>query len=212
MHQFNSIMIDSVISTFGQVLVFTAIPFIVYLVRFQKKTDFLSFIGLMKSPPRANLHGLLLMVALGAPLLIISFVDPAFMEILTGPGTVSGRIRQMGFGMEGVLTVVLFAVFKTAMAEEILFRGFIAKRLIAWLGFQNGNMVQAVLFGAIHTLLFLTLTDNVLFLILFFLIPGGVAYLMVLINEKVAGGSIIPGWIAHASGNVLSYSFFAFVV
>ncbi|CAE7241737.1 unnamed protein product, partial [Symbiodinium microadriaticum] len=166
------------------VLVFTAIPFIAYLVRFQKKTDFLTFIGMIQSPAKANGYGLLLMLVLGLPLLVISFLDPAFLEILTGPGTVSGTIRQMGFGVEGVLTVILYAVFKTALAEEILFRGFIAKRFIALMGFRSGNIVQAVLFGAIHTLLFLTLTDNFLFLVIFFIIPGGVAYLMVLINEK----------------------------
>jgi hypothetical protein len=32
------------------------------------------------------------------------------------------------------------------------------------------------------------------------------------IKEKQAAGSIIPGWIAHATANVLSYAIIAFVI
>ncbi|MEQ9149605.1 MAG: CPBP family intramembrane glutamic endopeptidase, partial [Cytophagales bacterium] len=93
-------------------------------------------------------------------------------------------------------------------AEEILFRGFIAKRFISMLGFRKGNLLQAVLFGVIHSLLFLSITQNILFLLLIFIFPFTVAMVITWLNEKQANGSILPGWLAHASGNLLSYLFY----
>ncbi|MEO1098460.1 MAG: hypothetical protein AAFX57_11990 [Bacteroidota bacterium] len=73
-------------------------------------------------------------------------------------------------------------------------------------------MIQAIIFGAIHTLLFLNLTDNLLFLVSSFVMPAIGAYIKVYLNEKMAGGSIVPGWIAHASSNLIAYSIIAFVL
>src|SRR5262245_59165847 len=55
------------------------------------------------------------------------------------------------------------AVFRSATTTIMLIvsafkplsRTLIAKRLIAWLGFQAGNLIQALLFGAAHMLIFI---------------------------------------------------------
>jgi len=203
-------MINELFSALLQVIVFSSVPFVVYV--FKKKTakGFWNYIGLKRSNTRANLLALLL-VLFAAPLFWLTLMDPAFQEIMTSPSSVSGKIRQMGMGPETIGVILIAAMIKTALAEEIFFRGFIAKRLIAITNFQIGNVIQSVIFGAIHTLLFLSLTNSVLFLSAIFFFPALGAYFKTYLNEKVADGSIIPGWITHATSNILSYSLVALI-
>ena len=205
-------MVNTFISAFGQVIVFSLIPFIVYLISKKKAKGFFSYIGLKRSNAKANGLALLLMIAIATPILLIASADPDFRSALLDPSSVSGRIRAMGFGLESSIALLLIAVIKTGLSEEIFFRGFVAKRLIAVTSFRTGNMIQAIIFGAIHTLLFLNLTDNLLFLVSSFVMPAIGAYIKVYLNEKMAGGSIVPGWIAHASSNLVAYSIIAFVL
>ena len=205
-------MVNTFISAFGQVIVFSLIPFIVYLISKKKAKGFFSYIGLKRSNAKAYGLALLLMIAIATPILLIASADPDFRSALLAPSSVSGRIRAMGFGLESSIALLLIAVIKTGLSEEIFFRGFVAKRLIAVTSFRTGNMIQAIIFGAIHTLLFLNLTDNLLFLVSSFVMPAIGAYIKVYLNEKMAGGSIVPGWIAHASSNLVAYSIIAFVL
>jgi membrane protease YdiL (CAAX protease family) len=204
-------MINEIISALLQVILFAFIPFVVYLIKYKKAKGFWNYIGLKKSTTRANLLALLL-VAFAAPLFWLTLTNPAFQEIMTDPSSVSGKIRQMGVGIEAIGVILIAAIIKTALAEEIFFRGFVAKRLIAITNFQTGNILQAVIFGAIHTLLFLSVTGNIFFLSVIFIFPAVGAYFKTYLNEKLAEGSIIPGWITHATSNVLSYSIVAFIV
>ena len=111
----------------------------------------------------------------------------------------------MGLSPESLVILFIAAVFKTSFTEELFFRGFLAKRLIAWLGFGVGNFIQALIFGIIHVLIFLYMNAGIGFLIFMFLLSGLAGWLTAYINEKMANGSIIPGWIAHGLGNVLAY-------
>ncbi|MEM9235012.1 MAG: CPBP family intramembrane glutamic endopeptidase, partial [Pseudomonadota bacterium] len=104
---------------------------------------------------------------------------------------------------------------KTALSEEIFFRGLIAKRLINGFGFWTGNTLHALLFGGIHMLIFVVpggpeftplLGATILFL------PGLAGWLMAYANERLGNGSIGPGWLIHALGNAISYPILAFVL
>ena len=116
-----------------------------------------------------------------------------------------GKFSTLGFGVSSILLLIIDAGIKTSLAEEIFFRGFITKRLIAVTSFQTGNILQAIIFGAVHTLLFTMITSNPLILFVIFLFPAIGAYFKGYLNEKVANGSIIPGWIAHGLGNIIAY-------
>jgi len=143
----------------------------------------------------------------------LMFIDnEAFLAIMKDPKTVTGKLAQMGVGAEAGGTLLLIALVKTSFTEEILFRGFVAKRLAAWLGFKIGNLVQALLFGAIHLVFFLEITSQVLQLVVAFILPTAFAYIIFIVNEKQANGSIIPGWIAHAMGNLVAYTTVCFLV
>jgi len=177
-------MIDTILSAILQVLVFSLIPFLVYWISKRKIKGFLEYIGLKRSTRKANLLALLIVIILAGPMLLLAFFNDEFKEILTHKETITGMIREMGLGGPAIVTIIFTALLKTALAEEIFFRGFIAKRLIAVTNFQIGNVIQAILFGAIHLLLFLTITQNPLFLTVIFVFPAVGAYLKTFILKQ----------------------------
>ncbi len=203
-------MINDIISTVLQLLVFTLIPFLVWIIKTRSAKGFFDYIGLKPANRKANLLAVLLSLVFTLPILLLVWTNDEFMTIMTHPESMTGKFRDMGFSASALLLVLVTAIFKTALAEEILFRGFLAKRLIHWLGFQSGNILHAIIFGAIHTLVFLSISNNVLFLIVIFFFPALGAYLQAYLNEKMADGSILPGWISHALANVISYSIVGF--
>ena len=97
---------------------------------------------------------------------------------------------------------LLFAIVQTSLAEEIFFRGFLGKRIIARRGFAIGNAAQAIVFGILHVALFASFADPVR-LLLVGILTGSSGWIAGWINEKSAGGSILPGWALHASANLL---------
>lgn len=205
-------MLTEIISAILQVLVFALIPFLVYLIQKKSVKGFLKYIGITRSNSKANYLAILasLIFILGALGLI--FINDEFKQMMIDPKSITGKFRMMGFSVESVVILITIAVFKTSMAEEILFRGFVAKRLIGVLGYQKGNLLQAFLFGIMHSLLFLTITDNIFFLVFIFIVPSIGAYISAYLNEKIAGGSIIPGWISHGMANVVAYSVVGFII
>ena len=204
-------MITIIFSALLQLLVFSLIPFIVYLIRYRKVNGFFDYVGLKASNRKANSLALIISLFLGVPILILARFTPEFFEIMTDPKSVTGQIRGMGGGAEALTAIFFVALIKTYLAEEILFRGFLAKRLIALTNFQWGNLIQAFLFGILHSILFLSISSNGWFLFIIFLVPFAGAWAKTWLNEKLAGGSIIPGWIAHGVGNLIAYSVVAFV-
>lgn len=205
-------MINETIGAILQILVFTLIPFLVYLIRNKSIKGFLKYVGLNKSTKKANYLAIFACLLFVTPMLILTLTNPDFKEIMFEPTSTTGKFRQMGFGIESLSILLVIAVFKTSFAEELLFRGFIAKRLISVMGFQKGNILQASIFGIIHTALFTLITSNIIFLLVIFIVPSIGAYVSAYLNEKIGKGSIIPGWISHGLANILAYSIVGFVI
>lgn len=205
-------MINELIGTVLQVLVFSLIPFIVYAIKKKTAKGFFEYVGLKQSTRKANLLAVVACLLFATPPLLLTFISDDFKEIMFDPSSVTGKYRQMEFGFEPLIILLAMAIFKTALAEEILFRGFVAKRLISLLGFVKGNLIQSFIFGIIHTAVFTLATNNLLFLITIFIIPAAGSYVSVYLNEKLARGSIIPGWISHALANILAYGLVGFVM
>lgn len=205
-------MLNEVIGAVLQIAVFMLIPFIFYAIKYRKTTGFFDFIGLKKSTARANGLAVLACLIFVLPLLLLTHFDAEFRAIMLDPNSITGKFREMGFGLHSVSILLVIALFKTSFAEEVLFRGFIAKRLISVAGFVKGNLLQAFIFGILHTALFASITSNILFLIIIFIMPSVGAYVSVYLNEKLANGSIIPGWISHALANVTAYGLVGFVM
>ena len=146
------------------------------------------------------------------PPITLAMTSTDFHEAFSNPETMTGKFKAMGFGLNSMIIILVTALIKTSLSEEIFFRGFLAKRLIAWLGFQWGNLLQAIIFGALHLMIFLQITESVSFLIFMLTFVTIGSWIMVYINERIANGSILPSWITHGLANTLSYSILAFLV
>ncbi|WP_396592763.1 lysostaphin resistance A-like protein [Brevundimonas sp. R86498] len=150
--------------------------------------------------------------AAGAGAAFFLLQTPGLASLASGPGTVIHAVTG-GSPPDANLLVALAlaALFKTALAEELLFRGLIAKRLYGLLGFHGGNLGQAVLFAAIHLpILLLPQGRGVIggavigFALVVALVSGW-------LNERLGRGSILPGYGLHAGANLTTYWMLAFV-
>ena len=77
----------------------------------------------------------------------------------------------------------------TSLPEEIFFRGFLLKRLSNKFGFKIANVIQSIIFGLLHGIMFFSLVGIVKATIII-LLTVIVAYAMGYINEKKANGSM----------------------
>lgn len=101
----------------------------------------------------------------------------------------------------GVFPAILaYDFLGTALPEEIFFRGFLLKRLQGKLGFLGANLVQSLLFGAIHALMFIQLIGYLKAMAIFAFISL-IAFFLGAINEQQANGSILPSVYIHAFAN-----------
>jgi uncharacterized protein len=206
-------VVNEVISTIIQIGLFTLIPFIFYKFRKDKSLTFLKYIGLYKPPTKSLLYVVfvsLIFLFIGIGLI---YIDDSFKQAALSPNSMTGKLRMLGLSGSTITILLITALFKTSLSEEILFRGFIAKKLINSLGFKNGNILQALIFGLLHLLLFVFLTKATVFSLTLILIFSSFAgWTIGYIKEKYANGSIIPGWLAHGIGNSISYFLIAFVL
>ncbi|HEY0610489.1 MAG TPA: CPBP family intramembrane glutamic endopeptidase [Chitinophaga sp.] len=206
-------MLNEILATFFQVLVVVLIPFLFYVVKYKTINGFFNYIGLKVTTKKAVVLSFLAMLAMLASTLGIALLNRDIKEALTSQYAVAGKLKQMGLQPLSLTLLLIIALFRTSLAEEIFMRGFIAKRLINRMGFQRGNFVQALLFGLLHLIIMFMLSRLKAFSLIYsFVVPGVAGYIIGYINEKAGKGSIIPGWIAHGTANVISYYLLAFVL
>lgn len=202
---------SELISALAQLLLAALLPLLIYLFQPKPRTPFIASIGLTRPPRKAVVLGLaasLLFVIAG---LLLSLLNDEVLQLLRSPDTVTGKLRAMGPGVRTWAVLLLIAWVKTALAEEIFFRGFMAKLLVRWFGPIGGSILQALVFALVHVLLFRALTHtpaptlSILFA-LTFLAGWSIGH----IKERYAMGSIVPGWLAHGFGNTIVYAVIAF--
>jgi membrane protease YdiL (CAAX protease family) len=195
-----ALLISAFISTAVQLAAALLLCGLAYLF-VRQKHGFRAFIGLYAAPARIVLLGCLIGLASASLLMTMARVR----AVAGGPGTVIAGVVASGLGPSTLASLCLLAVFKTAVAEEILFRGLIAKRLIAWCGFAVGNFLQAILFGLVHLLLLLTGSVDPVVVAALYIFAGALGWITGWLNERRAAGSILPGIGAHACANLLTY-------
>ena len=190
------LLLSSVISAFVQLGLILVLPLVWWALTVRHSVGFAYWIGLRRPTwsGRRSLLGLAILawVAIGV-------VSTALLQSLSGEVPAA---RFAGKGVVGVIPVMLYAVVQTSLAEEIFFRGFLGKRFMARWGFAFGNCAQAITFGILHVAVFASFVDPVP-LLLIGILTGANGWLTGWLNEKIAGGSILPGWALHASANLL---------
>ena len=188
------------IGSLVQLLVFSAVPLLVWFFTARKKESFFSWIGLTK--PVLKDPGKTILISALATLLYIGATVLSLKLLPEGITTAGSQFA--GQGASAILSVIFYALIRTALSEEILFRGFLLKRIQTKAGYRTGNMVQALLFGLLHGIPFALVTKSVPVFVLLTLLPGGFGYFEGWLNEKQCGCSIVPGWILHGLVNLLS--------
>ena len=133
--------------------------------------------------------------------ILFAILSLLMLYLLRGVETATAEFT--GLGVKGLPAALVYAFVKTSLSEEILFRGFILKRLASKTGFAAANCVQSALFGMPHGILFFNFVNPVI-AVSIIVFTGIVAWSMGYINEKKADGSIIPSWIIHGLSNAFA--------
>ena len=194
-------MVEGLINTVIQVGVVLIVCLVAWLIFGRRKAPFRTWVGLTGAPPLL----LAACLAAGAAAAWLLLQAPGVAPLAGGPGTVIAASTPDGVTAGAIVVLAVSAVFKTAFAEELFFRGLIGKRLYGAMGFWPGNLAQALLFGAVHLPLLLlpeAPRQTVLMMIGFATVMAVVSGWL---NERRAGGSILPGFALHAAGNLTTY-------
>ena len=193
-----NLLVQTLINSFIQILLFSLIPFIWWLITARKKMNFFKWIGLKKiSGSKENKTWLW---TAGA---IVAFLVLSVFMLMSVKGMETATSDFAGLKLAAVPAVLVYAILKTALPEEIVFRGFLLKRISNKFGFTAGNLIQSILFGLMHGVFFFS-SAGIVKAVLITLFTGSIGWLMGYINEKKADGSIVPGWIIHAAANIFS--------
>ncbi len=193
-------MLNELVGATVQVLLFSLVPWIVWFFVNRRKEPFFSWIGLKK--PACDKPGDTVLTAL---FIALVYIGAIFLCMKRLPDGVTAAGSQFaGGGLKALPAVFLYAFIRTALAEEILFRGFLLKQIQNKFGFMVGNTVQALLFGLLHGIPFGIVTKSVFTCILLTLLPGLMGWYQGWLNEKQCNGSIVPSWLMHGCVNLIS--------
>lgn len=192
-------IINILISSIMQVILFSMIPFLWWIIFSRKQIGFFKWIGFTKPKIKSKkVYGTLFIVTA----ILFSFM--AFILIPMFSNTTELATSQFaGQGGAGMISALIYAFIQTGLSEEIFFRGFLGKRLANKFGFAFGNTVQALLFGLLHgVMLFSAVGVGKAIIIIAF--TGVIGWVMGYINERQSDGSIISSWCLHGIGNTIS--------
>ena len=191
---------NELIGAVTQVLLFSAVPFLVWLVAARGKEGFFAWIG-MKKPICAN-AGRVIGITIAAAAVYILAMNLCIRLLPEGVSTAGSQFQ--GQGIAALPSVLFYAFLRTALSEELLFRGFLLKRIQNRFGFGCGNTVQALLFGLAHGIPFGLVTKSLAAFVLLTAVPSFIGGFQGWLNEKQCGGSVIPSWLMHGCVNFLT--------
>lgn len=187
-----------------QIIIFSIIPFLWWLITSRKKMNFFEWIGLKKVN---NIKENKLFAWIFSVLVLFLIISVFILYSLKNVNVASSEFT--GLGIKSLPSILIYAIFNTSLPEEILFRGFLLKRIGNKFGFIVSNGIQSLLFGCIHGIMFFA-AIGILKSMLIILFTGIIGWIMGYINEKKANGSILPSWFIHAVANIFSGICYAF--
>lgn len=191
-------LVNKIISSIMQIILFSLIPLIWWLITARKKESFFKWIGLKKIEKENKKSSAVNMLVIAIGYLIVSFIT---IYLIKDIETATSEFD--GMGISALLPALIYAIFNTSLPEEILFRGFLLKRIANQFGYMTANIIQSMIFGLLHGLMFFNVLGAVKTIIIIFF-TGMIAFAMGYINEKKANGSILPSWFIHALSNIFA--------
>lgn len=187
-------LLNEIVSSIIQILLFSIVPFVWWLITARKKESFYVWIGLKKASA-ISWKSLLVVTSL--------FIMVSVFTLYLTKDVETATSEFEGLGISALLPAFVYAVFHTSLPEELLLRGFLLKRLSHPFGFRAANIIQGLLFGLLHGAMFLNLAGLTRTILIIF-VTSGIAFAMGYINEKKSGGSILPSWFIHATANLFA--------
>ncbi len=187
-----------------QLVVFSFIPFLYWLICQRKTQPFFRYLGLYRLKRKGTAKSIVIFFCIY--IVVYGIVHFTSISELTQP---SANIFS-GMGIAAVIPALLVSFVQQALAEEILFRGFIGKRLISRFGLNSGNIIQASIFGFSHVVFSISEGTHLIGYVIIFLSTMLGGLLLGYLDEKTFNGSIIPSILLHGFGNfimVLSVAF-----
>ena len=183
-----------------QVFLFSIIPLVWWLITARKKENFFKWLGI-KKPESKSRKKLIFSTLI---IFLICFIVGEFAAWFAGiADSAAVASAYKGMGLAALPSVLVYSYIQTGLSEEILFRGFLLKRMSAKFGFVTATIVQALIFGVLHLTMVWGQVGIVMgiVIVIYPMIPAAAfAYL----NEKKANGSILPSWLIHGTLNTLS--------
>lgn len=198
------LFVNKILGSIIQIILFAIIPFVWWMVTARKKQSFIEWIGLKKIDGGKKTLTATILVA-------VAFLFSGVLTLYVIRGVETATSEFAGLGLVAIPAIIVYATFNTAFPEELLFRGFLLKRLANKLGFNIANLIQALLFGLLHGAMLFSIV-GVIKSILIIVFTGAIAWFMGYINEKNSNGSIIPSWIIHTISNLFSGICAAFAI
>ncbi len=190
------LFINKVVTSVVQIILFSLVPFVWWIITARKKCKFTQWIGLKKIEGGKK-------TALAIVLVSFAFILIGAFTLFVLKDVEMATSDFKGLGVAVIPAILVYAIFNTSLPEEILFRGFLLKRISNKFGFVSANIIQSILFGLMHGVMFFKYV-GILKAILIIVFTMVIAWFMGYINEKKSNGSIIPGWIIHALSNIFS--------
>lgn len=189
-------MTQYVINSVVQIIIFSLLPFVFWYFKSGREEKFPTWIGLKSFKINKEIIAMIVVIVLG-----FTIIDILALKLVDGVETATSVFE--GKGVRAIPSVLIYAIFNTALPEEILFRGFCLKRLKKVVGLNKANIIQALMFGFLHGLMFFKPLGffKALVIISF---TGVFAYFMGYINEKKTEGSILPGVFIHSLANIFA--------
>ena len=161
--------INEFVGALVQVLLFSLIPLIFWLIFARRKQNFFKWIGIKKIEHEGKWWGTAcaILIATGLYMGLTLFAIRFLPEGVTTAGS-----DFAGKGFAAFPAVLAYGFIRTGLSEEIVFRGFLLKRFGEKVGFITGNIIQAILFGMMHGIPFGLATHNITVAILMTILPG----------------------------------------
>ena len=191
-------LVSKIISSIIEIILISFLPFIWWLISAKKKENFFNWIGLKKIDNKNKKSTLINTIVISLVFMTVSILT---LYLIKDIETATSEFK--GLGISALLPALIYAIFNTSLPEEIFFRGFLLKRLSNKFGFRVANVIQSIIFGLLHGIMFFSLVGIVKAMIII-LLTGIVAYAMGYVNEKKANGSILPSWFIHALSNIFA--------
>jgi CAAX amino terminal protease family. len=213
------ILIDSIIGVGQNIIVFLFIPFIWWVIKYRKTENFFKFVGLN----RPRLKSAIWSIALFAVIYVVIFevdilqffVDDISFQAMADNSESMQDSHLKGMGFLALLPAFFTNFIANGFCEEVLFRGFILQRLKRITGVGGAIILQGVLFGVMHNLLYLFAGIPVtpLFHIGMLIATSIPGILCGILNEKVFDeNSIVPSILLHGFNNYIGSIRMAFML